>query len=1283
MASLWFPDPTPLDMLVFLPSKRNFSPFSNDCWNFSSQSAFHKRSPAFLVQFDLISGYRIGSLRMLSSLNTSTGNNLHGIQIFNNTNFLYPLSTTNSSGSIISWGIGCFDIVMKNDCIPNGGYTLLGPQTAFSPPVFSKYTGIYGLISYGGLLYTVDQDNFLYCYDPSILSACVGWTPYNFTDPLFPWLPALDNSEYAIDILPNSSRLYILRNIAAGAFQLRCLDLSLSPLGNMGCSGFQLPAVFENLYVFGNYSFMLYFLQMPTLSKWYVCSSSYKGAQGCVDAFTGVTIVDIGLGGTYAGVPAALASSFNSTTSSLPLFQGLGSYGSTGKFRTGNKTYFSGIGRNGVICWDDSTYNFCLNSTGQSFAQNASFPGLLFSGLETRDYQVSFDAVSGCFFSLGDADQPWSFDADGNIPCQSSNPSYSITLVDDFYEIPQNGTAQMNITSNDLPSGKINQASVSASLPFSNYTSFLSSQDSFGNMIFTFVSQPSTCGNFNFSYSACGLTSTASAQCTIHINCPPTGVPDIIFFFPGSPSTTNVVANDADPDLPRDSLTIASISTAPSHGTATISSDGQSIFYTPNAGSLLPDSLAYIVQDKFNQTAAPTSVSILPLIPILLVSQNATPLSNGSFQSFSATEGSSSSTTFTLANNGLETLNVVAINLPTGYSTNQTLPLSILAGQSSNLSITFSPLTGGSYVGPMTLFSNDPQNPSYVININGTAIGPSIAISLNGSTLSNGQIIAFSAIIGVGQTQTFLINNTGNQNLTISSASTAGTGYSITPSSLSSTVLTAGQTLNVSVTLNTTFAIASSGSLLISSNDQSNPLFYLWFNGLVSGPQLQVSENQLSVSNGGLITSSGPLSKTLSQNVTIKNSGNQNLTLTSVAVSGVGYSIIIPVPTSVLTPGQSMVATIIFSASSTTGIFNGSLIVTSNDPVSPAFTATISTAVVSPIMSVSSAGGSISNGGSLVFPPIPLGQANQQQLNFGNSGTSPLTISSLSIPIGFSLVGGNVSLIGFNVINPGQTLVLILGKDSFVVGQTSGTLQMNTNDPNNSIFSVNLSGWTGQGSVTIGLTGSPNSSFVNGSPNSILLLPHLMFSALNTSINITNTNNLSSLVIFPTSVFPVGYFAINPIPSAGLSIGPGQSISFAIGVDTTISGQLNGTILLRTSDPSNPTFSIAISSFVFFWNFSSPLSPDGQTKWHMYLKTTINWAHNLPSHTLSLHLLSEFGVLSMLSATAPSSTPFSFHPYGIKPGNYAIKAVISIKDSQFISLNGATFTSPMATLKPS
>ncbi len=145
------------------------------------------------------------------------------------------------------------------------------------------------------------------------------------------------------------------------------------------------------------------------------------------------------------------------------------------------------------------------------------------------------------------------------------------------------------------------------------------------------------------------------------------------------------------------------------------------------------------------------------------------------------------------------------------------LPLTLAAGQSLSFSVTFAPKSSGSVSGSLTLASSTPilhgtngkhngsNSTTTTVLLSGTGTSLSPPSTTPGQLVANPSSLSFSSV-QVSNTKTLseAVTNIGGSSVTVSQATVAGTGFSITGLSLPLT-LTAGQ----SVTFTATFAVAS------------------------------------------------------------------------------------------------------------------------------------------------------------------------------------------------------------------------------------------------------------------------------------------------------------------------------------------------------------------------------------------------------------------------------------------------------------------------------------------
>ncbi len=228
----------------------------------------------------------------------------------------------------------------------------------------------------------------------------------------------------------------------------------------------------------------------------------------------------------------------------------------------------------------------------------------------------------------------------------------------------------------------------------------------------------------------------------------------------------------------------------------------------------------------------------LVLLNILLYSDVATAqlTVNPSSISFgSILVGSSATQLLILGNSGGSNLTVSqAAMTGSGFSLSG-LPLTLAAGQSLSFSVTFAPKSSGSVSGSLSLASStailhgtngkhNGSNTTTTVLLSGAGTSLSPASTTPGQLVANPSSLSFGSV-QVTNTKTLseAVTNTGGSSVTLSQATVAGTGFSISGLNLPLT-LAVGQ----SVTFTATFAPLSggsaSGSISISSNASNSTM---------------------------------------------------------------------------------------------------------------------------------------------------------------------------------------------------------------------------------------------------------------------------------------------------------------------------------------------------------------------------------------------------------------------------------------------------------------------------
>lgn len=144
------------------------------------------------------------------------------------------------------------------------------------------------------------------------------------------------------------------------------------------------------------------------------------------------------------------------------------------------------------------------------------------------------------------------------------------------------------------------------------------------------------------------------------------------------------------------------------------------------------------------------------------------------------------------------------------------LSLTLAAGQSVSLSITYSPTTTSSVTGRLTLDSTA-TNTALAIALSGTGVTATRSIALSTSSLNFG-----NEMVGDSSTLAVAVKNTGNSTVTVSGVNVSGTGYS-TSSGLAGATIAAGQTAELNVVFAPKATGSVSGTVSISSNATNSP----------------------------------------------------------------------------------------------------------------------------------------------------------------------------------------------------------------------------------------------------------------------------------------------------------------------------------------------------------------------------------------------------------------------------------------------------------------------------
>jgi hypothetical protein len=230
-----------------------------------------------------------------------------------------------------------------------------------------------------------------------------------------------------------------------------------------------------------------------------------------------------------------------------------------------------------------------------------------------------------------------------------------------------------------------------------------------------------------------------------------------------------------------------------------------------------------------------------------------------------------------------------------------------------------------------------------VSNTVGTVISAAATLTVNPAApaiqMSPTSFSFGNDVVSSNSTQLLIIKNTGTAILTITQVTETGSAFSDSGFSLPLNV-NAGQQITIAVSFQPTGVGTVSGNISIVSNAPTSPTSVgLTGTGIAAILTLGINPTSLNFGNVGTATSSA------TQNVTITDTGNSNVTIAQINLSGVSYSMTGGSAPVTLAPSQNLTLTLQFSPTAL-GTVNESISIISNASGSPATVSLSGTGVI-------------------------------------------------------------------------------------------------------------------------------------------------------------------------------------------------------------------------------------------------------------------------------------------------------------------------------------------------
>lgn len=420
-------------------------------------------------------------------------------------------------------------------------------------------------------------------------------------------------------------------------------------------------------------------------------------------------------------------------------------------------------------------------------------------------------------------------------------------------------------------------------------------------------------------------------------------------------------------------------------------------------------------------------------------------------------------------------------------------------------------------------------------------------LAANPTTVSFGNVV-----VGSSGTQSFVLTNTSNWNITISQAALSGATFSLSGCTFPVT-LAAGGSAKVTVGYSPQTAVTASGSA-------SFTFSVLKTNGNSSKRSSQTATVSVGLSGTGVAPgqlSSNPVSMSLSavsvgsgvtQSGLLSNTGGVSLTVSQASLTGAGFSlsgIVMPVS---LAPGQSTTFAVSYTPQAT-GTVTGNLAFINNGS-NPTLNVGLSG-------TATAAGTLTANPVSDGFGSVQIGSTQTVYQTITNSGGTSINLSQASVTgTGFSISGLTVPA----TLSPGQSVSFSVSFSPTVAGGASGSISVVSNSSNPNL-TIGLSGTgTAQGQLTL-TPASANFGTVTVGTTST---QSGSISASGSSVTITSGTANSSEFLLSGITFPLTLAAGQSAPLT-LTFAPQMSgattatLSFVSNASNCATGTLTGT----------------------------------------------------------------------------------------------------------------------------
>ncbi len=372
-------------------------------------------------------------------------------------------------------------------------------------------------------------------------------------------------------------------------------------------------------------------------------------------------------------------------------------------------------------------------------------------------------------------------------------------------------------------------------------------------------------------------------------------------------------------------------------------------------------------------------------------------------------------------------------------------PVEISPGaQKVKINVNFIPRSANEKTAQLHLYSNDPLQDTLKITLLGTGIAPEIA--------ADSLVFSFGDVwLNRDSLATINIYNSGNQTLKVDSLKILGRDSALFTLDQREPfdIPAAGAPATLQIRFAPEYEASNEALLTLRSNDPVNPLYTIQLEGRGVKPTIAVTPEEIDF--GTVVLSEQDM-----QNLAVSNTGSAPLTLEGLQFEG-NHASEFSVPDDrfpmIIAPDSAIYDIAVFFAPTTLGEKQAELLILNNDFEQDTVNIRIRARGGLPVLSL--------NKEQLDFGRIIFGSDSTDVLELTNEGSAALRVDSVWIggrdSANFTLSSVTVPFF----IEPGTgSRILQMTFDPLTIGSKEAILKINSNDPNQSLNQVPLSGWS-------------------------------------------------------------------------------------------------------------------------------------------------------------------------------------------------------------------------------